>query len=146
MKANYKPIAMKCSQEQFDSIKDLITVPIYDIVSFNVCPYLLLDENKKVTNCTIDYLNVKSIDILIYFDDKYFIECCNQGGLEDVSEQTWEGSELQYRNTQAIVSVWNDFEEWIEIRKKPKQNLDADIEALYAKAKELGIKLTILTE
>jgi len=41
---------------------------------------------------------------------------------------------------------WLDCNKGIEYRLKPKPNLDADIEALQNKAKELGIKLTIVVE
>jgi hypothetical protein len=68
--------------------------------------------------------------------------------LEDVSEQIWKGSDLQMRFTDD--KKWLNLADDVEYRIKPKTNLDADIEAdieaLYVKAKELGIKLTILIE
>jgi len=134
----------KDTKHRLESIKDLITVPIYDIGKFTVAPYLLINENKKVTNCTEGYINLNQIETLIYFDAKYFIECCNQGGLEDVSEQTWKGSEIQIKHING--DEWYDCVDEYFYRLKPKPNLYADIEALQAKAKELGIKLTIVAE
>jgi len=40
MKAKYKPIAMKCNQEEFDSIKDMIPLPIDICGNFIDQPYL----------------------------------------------------------------------------------------------------------
>jgi hypothetical protein len=143
MRTNYKSIAMKCTQEQFDGIKDLIPLPIEDISSFEYDNYLVnnLFGEVIVTNYYLGRWNILKLEIIEEFDGKYFLECC---GVEDVSEEKiWKGSEMQYKRIDD--NLWFDCLDVVEYRLKPKPNLDADIEALQAKAKELGIKLTILT-
>jgi hypothetical protein len=128
-----KPIAMKCTQEQFDSIKDRIPLKIKNITSFETDEYLSnnYEGNYKVSNISNKHANNR--EVIEHFDGEYFLECCGV-------EQTWKGSDLQYKQGDS----WVTFPFEIEIRKKP--NLDADIEALQKKANELGMKLTILIE
>ena len=144
MKTSYKPIAMRCIQEQFDSIKDLIPLRIEYIASFTHNNYLINNfEGKRiVTNVSIGSTPIFEGEVIEVFDGKYFLECCG----EYVSEQTWKGSDLQYKRIDNNGNDWFDCLDYLEYRVKPKPNLDADIEALQSKAKELGINLTILIE
>jgi len=146
MKTQYKPLAMKCTQEQFDSIKDMIPLPIEKITFFLRCNYLVnnLGGNKVVSNIMENDKHGYCREVLEHFDGKYFIECCGVEVLEDVSEQIWKGSELQMRFPDD--TEWLNLEDDVEYRIKPKPSIVNDIEALQRKAKELGINITILIE
>jgi hypothetical protein len=54
MKTQYKHIAMRCTQEQFDSVKDKIDLPFVEIYSFKDYFYLTNEyNNKKVVGNTL---------------------------------------------------------------------------------------------
>ncbi len=144
MKTNYKPIAMRCTQEQFDSIKDLIPLSINEVYNLETYPYLSI-LNKCVTNGNKGYYKEKKLEIIEEFNGKYFLECCGVDVLEDVSEEKiWNSDQIQWRAYDT--GDWINASGSVQFRLKPKPNLDPDIEALQRKAKELGINLTILIE
>jgi hypothetical protein len=140
MKKQYKPISMRCTKEQFDSIKDRIDLPIHNIDNFEHFPYLTNSKN-VVTNINGTH-EIAQRDIIETFNADYFLDCC---GREKPDEEVmFKGYEMQYRwkgNCE-----WEDCGSSNEYRLKPKPNLDADIAALQEKAKELGIKITITFE
>ena len=143
MKTQYKPIAMRCTREQFESIRDRINLPIKDISSFKNFPYLTNNFYSENVVSNIGYTNacVKREKIET-FDAEYFLDCCGREKPDE--EVVFKGSEMQVR--------WKGNDKWeasnsgLEYRLKPKPNLDADIAALQEKAKELGIKITITFE
>ena len=59
MKTQYKPIAMRCTKEQFDSIKDRVGLPIKNIYNFEDYSYLT-----NYFNFTNVVSNIKSIIIV----------------------------------------------------------------------------------
>ena len=143
MKTQYKPIAMRCTQEQFDSIKDRVGLPIASIRCFGIRPYLTNSHENRplVSNIQKEpyFCNRKIIET---FNAEYFLDCCGREKPDE--EVVFKGSEMQVRwkgNCE-----WKDSNSGLEYRLKPKPNLDADIAALQEKAKELGIKITITFE
>jgi len=122
-----RPIAMKCTQEQFDSIKDRI---VYEnIGNFNNCPYLTNDNffsKSGITNGT---------EIYETFNANIFLQAC------DVEvEKVWKGREMQYRTIGN--DLWCDIDSF-EFRLKPQPNYQKEIEALQNAAKENGMKVII---
>lgn len=146
MKTKYKPIAMRCTKEQFEGIKDRINLPIVSLDSFKYFPYLTNNLNYENVVSNIIYANINTKrEIIKNFDAEYFLDCCGREKPDE--EVVFKGSELQYRHSNTIgVSSWINCSQDIEYRLKPKPNLDADIAALQQKAKELGIKITITFE
>jgi hypothetical protein len=146
MKANYIPIAMRCTQEQFESIKDMVPFKIKSLQSFEWCTYLInnfsgkkIISNVGLTNC-FDY----GREVIEVFDGKHFLECCGLTVLEDVSEEKiWNGTEIQWRYVED--KHWNDSGRGLEYRLKPKEvnPIQCDVDALLAKAESLGIKLKV---
>jgi hypothetical protein len=143
MKTQYKPIAMRCTRDQFESIKDEINLPIHNASCFKHYRYLtnfFLSE-KVVSNISPGH-GIVDREIIETFDAEYFLDCC---GREKPDEEViFKGYEMQVRwkgNCE-----WEDSNSNLEYRLKPKPKLDADIAALQQKAKELGINITITFE
>jgi len=94
MKPKIRPIAMRCTQEQFDSIKDRINLPITDN-EFDLEKYSYLTNNyngnDKIGIGAVypTYMPV-SCQVSETFDADMFLEAC---GVE--VEKTWFGSEMQ---------------------------------------------------
>jgi hypothetical protein len=146
MKTQYKPIAMRCTKPQFDSIKDKINLPIIDIDNFKDFkdyPYLVNNcvcggkrvSNKKMTLCGV-------VEIIETFNAEYFLDCCGRERPDE--EVIFDGSKMQYRTKEYI--QWRNCAEGLEYRITPKPNLNSDIEALHEKAKSLGLKVTVIIE
>ena len=78
MKTEYRPIGMRCTQEQFDSIKDKIPLNIIDIDSFEYYPYLRNDyfRGKAVSNSLV--ILKQNIEIHEEFDGELFLDCCGR--------------------------------------------------------------------
>jgi hypothetical protein len=133
-----RPIAMRCTQEQFDSIKDRINISIISISNFDWWPYLAFFKDNVVTNSKIEYLHTAGIEeIHETFNADIFLEAC---GVE--VDKVWKASEMQYSSG----CEWFDFIGDFKIRIKPQfnsANYSQEIEALQAKAKENGMKVTI---
>ena len=77
MKTEYKPIAMRCTQEQFDGIKDRITLPIENIGSFEVFEYLVI-RDYYVTNTTKEVIYYETKETYKTFDGELFLDCCGR--------------------------------------------------------------------
>jgi hypothetical protein len=138
---------MRCTQEQFDNIKDKINLPIEDIDNFNYYVYLtnFYGKLKKVTNIH-SYIPCDTSsgcrEVIEAFDAEYFLDCC---GREKPDEEViFSGADMQYRCGDE--NVWKNCNDEVEYRMTPKPNLDSDIEALQEKAKELGLKVTVIIE
>ena len=144
MKTQYKPIAMRCTQEQFDTIKDRIDLPIDIVHNFKDFPYLINYKN-VVSNLFRPHTIVER-EIIESFDAEYFLDCCGREKTEE--EEIFKGFEMQVRwqRNNERNNEWEACNKNLEYRRKPKPNLDADIASLQKKAKELGIKINILIE
>jgi len=130
-----RPIAMKCTQEEFDSIKDKLS-NITDIYNFERYPYLTNDYlgEFQIRNTRI----LHDVEIHETFDANIFLEAC------DVEvEKVFELTDLQFRT--------KGTKEWLcyidnsetEYRLKPQPNYQKEIEALQNIAKENGMKVII---
>ncbi len=143
MKTQYKPIAMRCTQQQFDSIKDEINLPIEDIDNFNVHVYLTnfygkLEEVTNITNTCKTLYGVR--EVIEVFDAEYFLDCCGR----EKPDVIFKGADMQYRCGDK--NVWINCSDEVEYRITPKPNLNSDIEALQEKAKSLGLKVKVIIE
>jgi len=131
-----RKIAMRCTQEQFESIKDRIKYK--DIASFKEYPYLTNHntsyEKGTVTNTTV----LIQSEVYETFDAEIFLKACDSW--ED--EKIWSGKDMQY----LYKGEWIDCQTNSDFRFKPKfnsANYSKGIEALQFKAKENGMKCTI---
>jgi hypothetical protein len=122
-----RPIAMRCTQEQFDGIKDRINLPIIRITSFCNDPYLtnITKEGYNVSNISYNLFNQ---DIHETFNADIFLEACGVE-VEKVEYQIF------------LCGNWCDTSH--QIRIKPQPNYDKEIKALQQKAKENGMKVII---
>lgn len=139
MKTKYNPIAMRCTQQQFDSIKDRINLPIVNVGSFDYYPYLTNSYNGK--NAVSNTMTTNNRETIEFFNADYFLDCCGREKPDE--EVVFNGGELQYRMDGS--NQWRNCypNTTYRVKPKPKPNLDADIAALQQKAKELGTKITI---
>jgi len=133
-----RPLAMRATQEQFDSIKDKL---VYDNVSdFKKYSYLCnfyYDKIEVVTNTGIPQLVKGNHEIHETFNADIFLEAC---GIE--VEKVWRSNELEYYDDPR--DKWTQLGDGSsKIRIKPQPNYDKEIEALQQKAKENGMKVII---
>ena len=148
MKTQYKPIAMRCTQEQFESIRDRINLPIQNAYNFKDYRYLTnyFSSRNLVSNINLAHgivgNGIVGREIIETFNAEYFLDCCGREKPDE--EVVFKGYEIEYRCN--VNDKWYDCNSNFEFRLKTKPNLDADIAALQEKAKELGIKITILIE
>jgi len=139
MKTEYKPIAMRCNQEQFESIKDRIELPINkDINMFPNAPFLTNAFNGEKEIGLIYSPNGFNRETIETFDAELFLDCCGRE-----KEEVWCSSEMEFLNKDG---KWGDFAYDFQIRFKPQPNYEKEIEALQQKAKENGQSVTILFE
>jgi len=140
-----RPIAMRCTQEQFDSIKDRITLPIAEDVfrySGLVQSYLTNDYNSVgEVKYTISPV-LANREIIETFDANIFLEAC------DIEvEKVFTLQDFQYRTKGSL--KWTDYrfsDGTLEYRLKPQfnsANYQKEIEALQQKAKENGMNVII---
>lgn len=125
-----KAIAMKCTQEQFDSIKDkLVGCKIAGISDFLEMEYLINNRNDEENSIT-NYLNIdkyeKGRTVYETWNEQVFLEACD-------IEKIFKGSELQY---------WcPDRLDWINCvshsKYRLKLNNSAEIEALEQQKLEI---------
>jgi len=139
MKTKIRPIAMRATQEQFESIKDRINLPI-NLYSYNFKKFCWLtnDTNEEGYVSNLVYPNAKGYDRELHetFNADIFLEAC---GVE--VEKVWKGSEMQYKDDN---SDWKDLHSTnVEYRFKPQPDYSQEIEALQQKAKENGLKCVI---
>jgi len=176
MKTEYIPIAMRCTQEQFNSIKDRINMNIFQIGDFEDMPYLV--NNYHRYNGDVFVSNLCGGDILPEnvhetFDGELFLDCCGREKLQRpckyqdlfnyMSQE--HGVDLLESDLNEIERLvlkdkvwkgseikanfghgWEDVFSGYEYRIKPKPDYTAEIEALENKAKENGQKVIIKFE
>jgi hypothetical protein len=126
---------MRCTPEQFESIKDRIPYPILHIDDFEGCPNLInnYDFKDKIVSNTWRIREEHHET----FNADIFLEAC---GVE--VEKVWKGSEMQFKN---LDGEWIDCASNLtrEYRLKPQSDYSKEIEALQLKAKENGMTVTI---
>jgi len=119
-----RKIAMRCTQENFDSIKDRIKYK--DIGSFRQFPFL---TNCYKNGCVISNTNIPPVcEIYETFDAEIFLRACDS--LEE---------EVKYEVY--LCGQWYETRHLIRVKTQP--NYSKGIEALQFKAKENGMKCTI---
>jgi len=130
---------MKCTQEEFDSIKDLILDLNGNIGDFYTYPYLMTcwGNGRKIGNSnSMDFNNRKVYE---YFDKDIFLKAC------DIEvDKVWKGSEMQIRYNES--SEWFGAHKDVEFRLKPQTDYGKEIESLQDKAKLNGMKAIITFE
>jgi hypothetical protein len=133
-----RKIAMRCTQEEFDSIKDRLPQErIFNIDPFDEVPYLV--NNFNYAGQISNIYNSKLYDeIHETFNADIFLEACG----EEV-EKFWKGSEMQIMSYNG---KWVDCSKQTTYRLKPQSNYSQEIEALQQKAKENGMKAVITFE
>jgi len=161
MKTNYIAVAMRCTQEQFDSIKDRIPLPIIDIFRFDYNNYLVnnYEGDKEVSN--IDGEKAKNFNRVVYetFDGELFLDCCGRdkdSGItqeqkdaiieEYLKDKGFKGNELEWRSrwtNRSNSTAWESCYDITEYRLKPQPDYSKEIGALENKAKENGQKVII---
>jgi len=127
-----RPIAMRCNQEQFDSIKDRLT-NIQDLDSSAPFIYLINDFDPSNIPSVGYYTAMDHHEIHEIFNADIFLEAC---GVE--VEKVFKAGELQW---------FNGHRQWVDTKEtyrlKPQPNYDKEIEALQQKAKENGMNVII---
>jgi len=128
-----RAIAMRCTQEQFDSIKDRIELSIKSVTDFKEYPYLINFGDKKYIS-NIDKSNYwdnfwkQNPKIFETFNADIFLEAC--------------GVEVEKPIMQIFsCGVWVDYAGKYRLKQQP--NYEKEIEALQQKAKENGMKCII---
>jgi hypothetical protein len=93
MKTQYRPIAMRCTQNQFESIKDRINLPIVNLGSFRKYPYLINYAYKGKSITHYYFLAIKDDNVQIYetFDPELFLDCCGR----EVEKKTDYSAEIE---------------------------------------------------
>jgi hypothetical protein len=104
-------LAMKCSQEQWDSIKDKLT-NYHLITNFDKSNYLInCYKDSTITNLDFGYASAWVDEIQDEWNEQLFLKAC---GIE--TEKIFKGIELQFRR---IGQKWTDFILDVEFRIKP---------------------------
>lgn len=104
-------IAMKCNQDQWDSIEDKLVD--YDLITnFDKSDYLINCYKKSsITNLTYEYASAWADEVYYEWDEQLFLKAC---GIE--TEKIFKGRELQFRRAG---QKWTDFILDVEFRVKP---------------------------
>jgi hypothetical protein len=125
-------IAMRCSQEQFDAIKDRLTN--FDLITnFDKSSYLInCYRESSITNLTYEYANAWADEFYEEWNEEIFLKAC---GIE--TEKTFKGSELQYKSI--LNGDWVNCKSDTEYRLKStkKQELENQILELQNQLKNL---------
>jgi hypothetical protein len=131
-----KAIAMQCTQEQFNAIKDkLVGCEPERITDFNHSDYLTnAFQRGIITNLSKYFASIWTINIHETWNEEIFLNACR---IE--TERIFKGSEIQYKNFHD--SKWNDGSCY-EYRLKPdntikKQELESQILQLQNQLKNL---------
>jgi len=122
---------MRCTQEQFESIKDRIKLKIANVENLKGYPYLINyagNKQKVVTNYSISAIKNDKMELYETFDSEIFLKACD----------SWE-DEVKYEYFDGL----NWHEAMHPIRIKPQPDYSKEIEALQLKAKENGMKCII---
>lgn len=106
MKKEFKPISMKCNQEQFDAVKPKLKDYNYEIVcmhDFERCRYLINNlggDTRQISNVLNE--DKKSYNRIVYeaWNEKVFLEAC---GIE--TTPTLEEVKEMFKEAEEVVSV-----------------------------------------
>lgn len=121
-----KAIAMKATQQDWDSVKDLVKNNcVFDFIHN---PYLVVDEKKLVFNC---YKPNKYYKFYEKFDRAIFLDA-----LDIVEEKIFDGFELQFRDKDN--GEWFNCSGLREYRLKP---ISPEVKQLQELADKLGYKI-----
>lgn len=127
-----KKIAMKATQEDWDSVKDLVNS--IDIAGFKKFPYLVTDYSDQlgvVSNVMYkEYAERFGRTVYETFDRAIFLDA-----LDIVEEKIWKGSEMQHKN---INGKWVNCSFDTEFRLKP---INSEVKQLQELAEKLGYKI-----
>lgn len=108
-------IAMKCNQDQWDSIKDkLVGCELVGIGNFVTYDYLInyrFGNKNHITNYTWLAVRGDEAEIHTEWNEQVFLDAC---GIE--TEKIFKGRELQFRRAG---QKWTDFILDVEFRIKP---------------------------
>lgn len=120
-------VAMKCSQEQFDAIKDRLTN--FDLITnFDKSSYLInCYRESSITNLTYEYANAWAEEFYDEWNEKIFLNAC---GIET-------GIDVQFYSE--ILDEWLDLSTDRIYRLKPsrKQEIENQILELQNQLKNL---------
>jgi len=136
-----RKIAMRCTQEQFDSIKDRIKLKNID-VDFDLKKYPYLTNYYSNIEYYLgsfyeSYFN-SNYEIYETFDAEIFLKACDSW--ED--EKVLNISDFEFYNENK--KVWQDINIIdCKVRLKPKPDYSKEIKALQLKAKDNGMKCII---
>jgi len=122
-----RKIAMRCTQEQFESIKDRIKCEIYNLDNFKEFPYLINCHYGSVTN--LHTSSNKNREVYETFDSETFLKACDSREEEKVQYEVY------------LCGQWYETRHLIRVKTQP--NYSKEIEALQLKAKENGMKCII---
>jgi len=117
---------MRCTQEQFESIKDRIKCEIDDLGSFKEFPYLINEYDGMVSN--LRTTGNKKREIYETFDAEIFLRACD----------SWE-DEVKYEY--CLMGEWREIRYPVRLKLQP--DYSKEIEVLQLKAKENGMKCVI---
>lgn len=129
-----KAIAMKCTQEQFDSVKGkLIGCKISGISDFLEMEYLINNRSNEENSIT-NYLDIDKYErgrtVYETWNEQIFLNAC---GIE--TEKIFKGSELQFRYKKG---KWENINENAMYEYRFKPNNSAEIEALEQQKLEIN--------
>lgn len=134
-----RPIAMRMTQEQFDSIKDRITLPIeLNSDDFETYCWVTNDRNEEGIVANLPFPNNGRYEREIHetFNADIFLEACG-----DEVEKVWKSEEMQSLSSDGI---WIDCIGGRKFRFKPQPDYSKEIEALKQKAKENGMSVELI--
>lgn len=131
-----RPISMKCSQEQFDAVKDKLAGCTIDSINHFVnYPFLINSRYSKQNNITNYLCPNDTSEVHETWNEEIFLNAC---GIE--TEKIFKGSELQFFDHN--VGNWSDCYTVNKYRFKPcklikKQELESQILELQNQLKNL---------
>lgn len=125
-----KAIAMKATQEDWDSVKDLVKSRGFgDFKTFDYLTTNYYGELGIVSNVTKNSKNKFNRKVYETFDRAIFLDA-----LDIVEEKIWKGSDLQMK----VNGFWFDCKDYNEYRLKP---INPEVKQLQELAEKLGYKI-----
>ena len=108
-------IAMKCSQDQFDSVKDkLVGCELVGIGNFVIYDYLInhrFGNKNHITNYTWSAVRGDEAEIQDEWNEQLFLDAC---GIEKI----FKGSEFQFYS--------EELEKWVDVNSNYKYRIKPD--------------------
>jgi len=137
-----RPIAMRMTPEQFESIKDRIKLPTFSLEQLDVFPVFVNYTSGRYSISNVSENLAKELEAGKEYHEKFnadiFLEAC---GVE--VEKVWKSEEMQ---TLSSDGIWIDCIGGRKYRLKPQPDYSKEIEALQPKAKENGMSVIIKFE